>query len=120
MNVFSPENVTNIGECAFSCSDLRSVTVLSHSVHINDDAFIDLGDDLNIYGYENSTAQTCASNNGFRFYPISTDEAEDAYIKEYWDWCLEYVMSDDTSLLTYVERAYIVVNNGKQIGRAHV
>lgn len=123
MNVFIPENVTNIGECAFSCSDLRSVTVLSHSVHINDDAFIDLGDDLNIYGYENSTAQTCASNNGFRFYPISTDEAEDAYIKEYWDWCLEYVMSDDTSLLTYVERAYIVVNNGKPLApedRYHV
>lgn len=58
-SVTIPESVTSIGKGVFvNCSSLMNVTIPESVVSIAADAFDGCGDNLTIYGKENSCAQT--------------------------------------------------------------
>jgi hypothetical protein len=48
------------------CKQLSAVVVPKSTVLVNN-AFYDCGDDIKIYGYKNSSAETYAANNNFEF-----------------------------------------------------
>lgn len=71
-----PKNVNSIGNlAAYGCDKLKSVTILSPDAYINSMAFgYTSGDEpiegFTIIGYKNSTAETYAKENGFKFVPL--------------------------------------------------
>lgn len=76
-NLTIPENVKNIGDNAFAdCTTLNDITVLSQDVIISASAFINgsenfVNSDRIIRGYQNSTAEKYAHENGFQFIPLN-------------------------------------------------
>ncbi|MCR5652619.1 MAG: leucine-rich repeat domain-containing protein, partial [Ruminococcus sp.] len=71
-NVTIPENVTYIGEGAFySNSKLKDVTIYSMDAYFGEYVFDDCDDELTIHGYEGSTAEAYADENGFNFVKLS-------------------------------------------------
>ena len=71
-----PGSVMNIGDRAFSsCGSLTSVTIPDSVTSIGDDAFAGC-DNLTIYGYAGSAADTYALENDIPFYAIGTIEDE--------------------------------------------
>ena len=63
-----PENVLVIPSDTFrNCTGLRTVEMKSTTTTINSDAFSNCKSTLTFYGDANSTAETYASENGFRF-----------------------------------------------------
>ena len=67
-----PENVTNIEEGAFACTNaLKSVTILSKTVSIHPNEGT-ISSSATIYGYAGSTAQAYATLNGRTF--VALDE----------------------------------------------
>ena len=70
-----PDSVTEIGYYAFSgCSGLTSITIPDSVTKIGGDAFSECSDDLIIYGYAGSYAETYAKNNNIRFSAIKKSE----------------------------------------------
>jgi hypothetical protein len=67
-SVIISDGVTSIGDNAFyRCSSLTSVTILNSITSIGDDAFYRCANDLTIYGYSGSYAETYANENNIPF-----------------------------------------------------
>ena len=70
-SVTIPESVTSIGESTFSrCTSLESVTIPASVTRIGLHAFSGC-DNLVIYGYSGTTAETYASDNSISFIPFT-------------------------------------------------
>ena len=65
-----PASVKTIGEYAFDCPDLLEITIRASDCSIDDMAFDRCPDDLTIYGYSGSTAETFAADHGYEFSSI--------------------------------------------------
>ena len=71
-SIIIPANVTNIPVGTFRiCTQLKKVIIYSPKATIDLDAFEHCSDSLVIQGYKSSTAQTFATQNGFKFVPIT-------------------------------------------------
>lgn len=67
-NVDLPSNVSTIDSNAFSNSSVEKLTIRNRSMSLN--SSMDLPYDAVIEGYNGSTAQTFAENNGYTFMPL--------------------------------------------------
>ncbi|MCR5653006.1 MAG: leucine-rich repeat domain-containing protein, partial [Ruminococcus sp.] len=71
-SVVFPDNITSVGANAFKdCSNIKYATFLNAETTIADTAFDNHADDLTIYGYAGSTAETFANSKGIRFVAIT-------------------------------------------------
>lgn len=62
-----PENVTSIGDDAFAwCDDLTEITILNSECEVQKSNY-PINDAVTIHGYEGSTAQKYAEDNGYNF-----------------------------------------------------
>ncbi len=108
-----PFHIETIETYAFyNCYNLKSITIDSSTVVINDNAFYGCSDDLVIYGYDNSTAQKYAEENGITFVSLDSDWINNQIVN-YDDFVIE-----DGVLINYLgDSEYIYIPNGvKEIG----
>ncbi|MCR5653549.1 MAG: leucine-rich repeat protein, partial [Ruminococcus sp.] len=71
-SVAFPSNITSIGAGAFDgCSNLKYATILNENATIASTAFDNHANDLTIYGYAGSTAETFANSKNIRFVAIT-------------------------------------------------
>lgn len=76
-NVIIPNNIASIASLAFvGCNNLSSVTIKNKDVIINTGAFLRCSEDLVIYCYEGSTAQSYAIENNIK-YELLPEETKD-------------------------------------------
>jgi Leucine-rich repeat (LRR) protein len=74
-SVTIPNGVTSIGSYAFSgCSSLTNVTIPDSVTSIGNSAFDYYFDDLTIYGYSGSYAETYANENSIRFVALGNSD----------------------------------------------
>ena len=72
-----PDSVTSIEEFAFrGCSSLKSVTIPSSVTSIGNNVFENTAEDLTIYGYKDSVAETYANDNEIAFIDINNPPTE--------------------------------------------
>ncbi len=105
-SVTIPDSVTSINQCAFAnCTSLESITINNSECDIENCVHkVSAGDwDENIpqsaaiYGYENSTAQTYAEENGNKFVPITSE-----LIYGDADGSGEVTLADAVSIVSYI------------------
>lgn len=72
--VVLPDSVTAIMDSAFGyCSSLTEITIPASVIEINNYAFTRCSDDLTIYGYTGSTAETFAKENQIKFVALKDE-----------------------------------------------
>ena len=69
-----PNGVTEMGNYAFyKCTSLAKITIPASVTAIGEEAFTDCSDDLTIYGYADSYAETYATKNGINFVALEEE-----------------------------------------------
>ncbi len=69
-----PDGFQNIGDCDFRlCSKLKDFKVYSRDVKYSEDVFEHCSSSLTLYGYEDSTTQKYAKENGLNFKSLSNE-----------------------------------------------
>lgn len=72
-----PKSVSTIGKSAFDGTSFTCITISNPSAYISSEALgyngIEKIEDFTIYGFENSTAQKYAEDNGFSFIPFGNN-----------------------------------------------
>ena len=72
-SVKMPETVMRIGDGAFNnCSKLASITIPDSVTRIGGGVFVNCSEDLIIYGYADTYAETYAGERGITFVPLDT------------------------------------------------
>ena len=81
-SIIIPNNVTNIPIGTFRiCKQLKKVIIYSPKATIDSDAFEYCSNSLVIQGYKGSTAQKFATQNGFKFVPITSNRTTTIPVK---------------------------------------
>lgn len=81
-SIIIPAKVTNIPIGTFRiCNQLKKVIIYAPKATIDSDAFEYCSDSLVIQGNKGSTAQTFATQNGFKFVPITNNKNTTIHVK---------------------------------------